>query len=82
MVPDLGSLGVGVAEVLAVVGGEDHRRVARDSEAIEGGKKLADLLIGVDARGIALHDLTQGEELLRRGRAAARASLPAIRALL
>jgi NTE family protein len=42
---------------------------------------LADLLIGVDARGIALHDLTRGEELLRRGRAAARASLPALRRL-
>ena len=43
---------------------------------------LADLFIGVDARGIALHDLSQGQELLRRGRAAARASLPAIRELL
>lgn len=43
---------------------------------------LADVLVGVDARGIALHDLAQGEELLRRGRAAARAALPAIRALL
>ena len=44
--------------------------------------RLADLLVGVDARGIALHDLTRGEELLRRGRAAARTSLPAIRELL
>lgn len=43
---------------------------------------LADLLIGVDARGIALHDLSRGEELLRRGRAAARAQLPALRRLL
>jgi len=41
----------------------------------------ADLVIGVDARGIALHDLTAGPELLRRGRAAARAALPAVRAL-
>jgi len=41
----------------------------------------ADLVIGVDARGIALHDLTQGPELLRRGREAARAALPAIRAI-
>lgn len=41
----------------------------------------ADLVIGVDARGIALHDLSRGPELLRRGRAAARAALPAIRAL-
>lgn len=43
---------------------------------------LADALVGVDARGIPLHDLAQGEELLRRGREAARAALPAIRALL
>jgi NTE family protein len=43
---------------------------------------LADALIGVDARGIALHDLSRGEELLRRGREAALDSLPAIKALL
>ena len=43
---------------------------------------LADALVGVDARGIALHDLAQGPELLRRGRAAARMALPAIRELL
>jgi NTE family protein len=43
---------------------------------------LADVLIGVDARGIPLHDLSQGPELLRRGRAAARLALPAVRALL
>lgn len=43
---------------------------------------LADVLVGVDARGIALHDLSQGGELLRRGREAARTALPAIRALL
>jgi hypothetical protein len=41
----------------------------------------ADLVIGVDARGIALHDLSRGPELLRRGREAARAALPAVRAL-
>lgn len=41
----------------------------------------ADLVIGVDARGIALHDLTKGPELLRRGREAAGKALPAIRAL-
>ncbi len=41
----------------------------------------AALVIGVDARGIALHDLSQGPELLRRGREAARSALPALRAL-
>jgi NTE family protein len=51
-------------------------RTAREEEA------LADLTIGVDARGIALHDLTKGEELLRRGRAAALAALPKVRELL
>ena len=50
-------------------------RTAREEEA------EADLVIGVDARGIALHDLSRGPELLRRGREAARAALPAIRAL-
>lgn len=50
-------------------------RTSREEEA------EADLVIGVDARGIALHDLSQGAELLRRGRDAARAALPAIRAL-
>lgn len=50
-------------------------RTSRQEEA------EADLVIGVDARGIALHDLTAGPELLRRGRAAARAALPAILAL-
>lgn len=50
-------------------------RTAHDEEA------EADLVVGVDARGIALHDLTRGRELLRRGREAARAALPAIRAL-
>jgi hypothetical protein len=41
----------------------------------------ADLVIGVDARGIALHDLGQGCELLRRGRDAARKALPALSSL-
>ena len=50
-------------------------RTAREEEP------EADLVIGVDARGIALHDLTRGPELLRRGREAARAALPAIREL-
>lgn len=44
--------------------------------------RLADLTIGVDARGIALYELSLGQELLRRGRDAARAALPGIRALL
>ena len=50
-------------------------RTAREEEA------EADLVIGVDARGIALHDLVRGPELLRRGRDAARSALPAILAL-
>jgi len=50
-------------------------RMAHDEEA------EADLVIGVDARGIALHDLTRGPELLRRGREAARTALPSLRAL-
>ncbi len=45
------------------------------------GAAEADLVIGVDARGIALHDLAHGPELLRRGREAARAALPSILAL-
>jgi NTE family protein len=43
---------------------------------------LADAVIAVDARGIALNDIGKGPELLRRGREAARAKLPEIRALL
>lgn len=43
---------------------------------------LADALVAVDARGIALHDLDRGADLLERGRTAARAQLGAIRALL
>ena len=50
-------------------------RTAREEEA------EADLVIGVDARGIALHDLSLGREALRRGREAARKALPAVRAL-
>jgi NTE family protein len=43
---------------------------------------LADVLIRVDARGIPLQALGKGRELLERGRAAARALLPEIRALI
>jgi len=50
-------------------------RTAREEEG------EADLVIGVDARGIALHDLTRGHELLERGRNAARRVLPAVFAL-
>jgi len=51
---------------------------ARTAQEEEG---EADLVIGVDARGIKLHDLTRGPELLRRGREAARKALPALLAL-
>jgi NTE family protein len=51
-------------------------RTAREEVA------LADAVIGVDARGMALHDLTRGPELLRRGREAALGALPAVRALV
>jgi NTE family protein len=50
-------------------------RTAREEEG------EADLVIGVDARGIALHDLSLGHEALRRGREAATKALPALRAL-
>lgn len=66
--PRLGSL-VDVAVHLAMLW---SARTAQE-EAV-----VADVLIGVDARGIALHDLTKGPELLRRGREAAREALPAI----
>ena len=69
--PRLGSM-IEVAIHLAMLWAD---RTARAEQA------EADLVIGVDARGIALHDLTQGPELLRRGREAARAALPAIRAI-
>jgi NTE family protein len=51
-------------------------RIAREEE------READALVRVNARGIALYDLRQGPELLRRGRLAARAALPRVRALL
>lgn len=51
---------------------------ARSAAEEEG---LADVRVGVDARGIPLHELGHGPELLRRGRDAARRALPAIRAL-
>ncbi len=51
-------------------------RTAREEQ------QLAGAGIDVDARGIPLHDLSQGPELLRRGREATRRALPAIRALL
>ena len=88
---------LGVAPVVAVdvnVGGLERPRL---ESAVDVGIHLAmlwtartaseelaraDAIIGVDARGIALHDLTKGPELLRRGREAALQALPAIRALL
>jgi NTE family protein len=88
---------LGVAPVVAVdvnVGGLERPRL---ESAVDVGIHLAmlwtartaveelaeaDAIIGVDARGIALHDLTRGEELLRRGREAAHKALPAIRALV
>lgn len=63
---------VQVAVHLAILWTE---RTAREEE------RLADVRIGVDARGMSLYDLTQGPELLRRGQDAAREALPAIRAL-
>lgn len=45
-------------------------------------ERLADVVIPVSAIGIALYDLTKTAELLKRGRAAAESSLPAIRRLL
>ena len=45
-------------------------------------EKLADVVVPVSAIGIALYDLTKTAELLKRGRAAAQKSLPAIRRLL
>jgi NTE family protein len=70
--PRLGTV-VDVALHLAMLWSD---RMAREEQG------EADLFVGVDARGIALHDLTQGPELLRRGRTAARAALPSLRALL
>jgi NTE family protein len=51
-------------------------RNAREEE------KLADVVIPVDARGIALYDLSKKRELLRRGRKAAEEKLPEIKRLL
>ena len=45
-------------------------------------QRLADVVVPVSAIGIALYDLTKTAELLKRGRAAAEKSLPAIRRLL
>ncbi len=51
-------------------------RNAREEE------KLADVVISVNAKGIALYDLSKSRELLRRGRKAAEEKLPEIKALL
>ncbi len=51
-------------------------RNAREEE------KLADAVIQVNAKGIALYDLSKSRELLRRGRKAAEERLPEIRALI
>jgi NTE family protein len=50
-------------------------RNAREEE------KLADVVVLVNAKGIALYDLSKSRELLRRGRKAAEEKLPQIRAL-
>jgi NTE family protein len=51
-------------------------RNAREEE------KLADVVIQVNAKGIALYDLSKSRELLRRGRKATEDKLPEIRALM
>ena len=51
-------------------------RNAREEE------KLADVVIQVNAKDIALYDLSKAKELLRRGRKAAEEKLPEIRRLL
>jgi NTE family protein len=51
-------------------------RNAREEE------KLADVVIQVNAQGIALYDLSKSRELLRRGRKAAEEKLPEMKALL
>jgi NTE family protein len=51
-------------------------RNAREEE------RFADIVIPVNAKGIALYDLAKGQELLRRGRKAAEEKIPAIKALL
>jgi predicted acylesterase/phospholipase RssA len=45
-------------------------------------ERFADIVIPVNAKGIALHDLSKARELLRRGRSAAEEKIPAIKALL
>jgi NTE family protein len=50
-------------------------RNAREEE------KLADVVVQVNTKGIALYDLSKSRELLRRGRKAAEEKLPQIRAL-
>jgi NTE family protein len=45
-------------------------------------EKLADVVILVNAKGIALYDLSKSRELLRRGRKAAEEKLPEIKALV
>ena len=51
-------------------------RNAREEE------KLADVVIPVNAKGIALYDLSKSRELLRRGRKAAEEKLPEVKALV
>lgn len=51
-------------------------RNAREEE------KLADVVIQVSARGIALYDLSKSKELLKRGKKATEEKLPEIKALL
>ncbi|HUI67721.1 MAG TPA: patatin-like phospholipase family protein [Nitrospirota bacterium] len=45
-------------------------------------EKLADVVIPVNAKGIALYDLSKSRELLRRGRKAAEEKLPEMKALI
>jgi hypothetical protein len=51
-------------------------RNAREEE------KLADVVIPVNAKGIALYDLSKARELLLRGRKTAEEKIPEIKALL
>jgi NTE family protein len=51
-------------------------RNAREEE------KLADVVIPVNAKGIALYDISKARELLRRGRKAAEEKLPEMKALV
>ena len=45
-------------------------------------EKLADVAIDVNAKGIAIYDLSKAQELLRRGRKATKEKLPQITALI